>query len=150
MIQQEEIIGTLCLKYGLSVKQITLCRDWIGQVYIIIAKDSQYVLKLYKKKTVEEILPSIEVVDYLYRQGFSVPRVIDTLEGELYTIICGNVAVLSEYIEGLEVERDSSLQQIGVLAGQMRYFMQDYSGSLPKQDHSHRQSLIKEGNAGCL
>lgn len=136
MIQQEEIVCVLCKKYGLSVRKITLCRDWIGQVYIITAKDSQYVLKLYKKKTVEEIISSIEVVDFLYRQGFSVPRVIDTLEGELYTIIGGNVAVLSEYIEGQEVERDSSLQQIGVLAGQMKYLMQKYPGCLLKKDNS--------------
>lgn len=136
MIQQEEIIRILCLKYGLGIHTITLCRDWIGQVYIITAKDSRYVLKLYKKKTVEEILPSIEVVNYFYHQGFSVPRVIDTLGGELYTIIDGSVAVLSEYIEGLEVDRDSSLQQIGVLAGQMRHLMQDYQGDLTKQDAS--------------
>lgn len=136
MKKQDEIINILGLKYGLSVKMITLCRDWIGQVYIITADNAQYVLKLYKKKRVEEILPTIEVVDYLYRQGCYVPEVVHTLADELYTVIDDNVAVLSEYIEGLEVDRDSSLHQIGVMAGQMHHLMKDYQGKLIKRDQS--------------
>lgn len=122
----------LFLAYGHKFDEIQLLRDWIGQVYLVKTGGLKYILKIFRKQHTRAALQSASVMNYLKENGFPVPTILQTMNGDSYFLTKENnqVAIVYEYIEGSELEREQYFEEIGMLTGQMRKLMEQYKGEL--------------------
>jgi Ser/Thr protein kinase RdoA (MazF antagonist) len=130
------ILEQLSKEYGYKFDDIQLLRDWIGQVYIVKSGSRRYILKIFRKQHFVSAKQSAAVMDYLKEHDFPVPAIIKTLGGEssFLTGEDSRAAVLYEYIEGTEPERNLNLKSIGELSANMRKIMEPYTGELLYKD----------------
>jgi Ser/Thr protein kinase RdoA (MazF antagonist) len=133
------IIDQLSKQYGYKFDDIQLLRDWIGQVYIVNSGSRRYILKIFKKQHSDAAKQSVSVMNYLKENDFPVPAIMKTLSGEscFLTVEDSRVAVLYEYIEGTEPDRDQNLKVIGELLGYMQKIMEHYPGELFDKDEKY-------------
>lgn len=129
-------VDQLSKQYGYKFEDIQLLRDWIGQVYIVKCARERYILKIFRKQHSDAARQSVSVMNYLNDNDFPVPVIMKTLSGEslFYTEEDSRVAILYEYIEGIEPDRDLNLKAIGELSGHMRKIMEHYPGELFHKD----------------
>lgn len=130
------ILDQLSKEYGCKFEDIHLLRDWIGQVYIVKAENRRYILKIFRKQHSIAAKQSASVMNFLKENDFPVPEIRKTLSGEssFLTAEDSRVAVLYEYIEGTEPDRDQNLKILGELSGRMRKIMEQYPGELFHRD----------------
>lgn len=130
------MINQLSKEYGYKFYDLHLLRDWIGQVYLVTSDSKKYILKIFREQHSSAAKQSALVMNYLYERDFTVPAIMKTLSGESFflTAADNHVAILYEYLDGSEPERNLNLQEIGKLAGQMRKLMEQYPGNLSRKD----------------
>ena len=130
------ILDQLSEEYGYKFDDFHLLRDWIGQVYLVKSGSRRYILKIFRKQHSSAARQSASVMNYLYEKDFTVPAIMKTLRGESFflTAVDSCVAVLYEYLEGTEPDRNLNLKVIGEVSGQMRKIMENYPGELSRKD----------------
>jgi len=71
-------------------------------------------------------------MNYLYKKGYPVSRIINTSYEELYYISKTDerIGVLYEYIDGIEPDVNMYVESLGKLIGKMRSIMEGYSSNI--------------------
>lgn len=130
------LIEQLNEHYGCRFDEIELLRDWIGQVYMVKRGRQRYICKVYRIEYTEEALQSCSVMKYLKNNAFPVPIIMATVNGDNHFLLQDDnrVAILYEYVDGVEPERSCSLETIGKQAGLMRKLMEQYRGKIGRHD----------------
>lgn len=119
-------------KYQCKFDNIKLIRDMIGQVYLLERNSERYVFKLFRKDYSNQAIQSVEIMNYLYKKGYPVSRIINTSDEELYYISKTEerIGVLYEYIDGIEPDINVYVESLGKLIGEMRSIMEGYSSNI--------------------
>lgn len=127
-----KLMGEIQKNYQYNFDNIKLIRDMIGQVYLLERNSKRYVFKLFRKDYYDQALQSVGIMNYLYKKGYPVSRIINTLDEELYYIskIDERIGVLYEYIDGIEPDLNMYVESIGELSGKMRLIMEGYSSNI--------------------
>lgn len=118
------------LYYGNGYDNLTLLRDWIGQVYEITKGEKRYIAKVFRKEYTKQALQPVAVMQYLRKNSFPVPDIIKTLAGNSSIEYNNQTVVLYEFIDGQDMEKASNLITIGRQTGWMRKLMESYSGEV--------------------
>jgi len=123
-------------KYNCLFENVNLIRDMIGQVYLVEKNNKRYVLKLFRKDYSNQAIQSVDIMSYLYQNGYPVAKIIDTIDGNKYFISekDNRVGVLYEHIDGTEPNKAEFIEYIGEMAGKMRFVMSKYQSTLFHHD----------------
>jgi Ser/Thr protein kinase RdoA (MazF antagonist) len=126
------LLEQLSLRYGYRFEDIQLLRDWIGHVYNVKIGGQRYILKIFRKQYSKAALQSALVMNYLKLNDFPVPAIVPTVNGDSYFLTDedNQVAILYEYIDGIEPKGKQYLNIIGELSGHMRKIMEQFNGEL--------------------
>ena len=130
----DRILNTLRASYAQEFDQITLHRDMIGYVFVVVNGAKKYVLKVYRPMNSAQAIQAIDVIRYLEANNYPVVAIVPTVEGRFYINVdmtegdC--VAVLFDYINGAEPKINSELQKVGQLTGKLHAIMEGYPGVL--------------------
>ncbi|QSX05117.1 phosphotransferase [Sedimentibacter sp. zth1] len=124
-------------KYNCLFDNIKLIRDMIGQVYFVDRNNQRYILKLFRKNFFNQAIQSVDIMHYLYQNGFPVAKITDTFDGNKYFISENEnrVGVLYKYIDGIEPNKGDLIVEIGEMTGKMRFIMSQYKNILFRHDN---------------
>lgn len=130
----KNILEELCNHYPIDIISAEFLRDGGCTAYIVYSKTDKYLLKVIGGAFSDTIRQSIDIMVYLSKNAFPVPRIINTEKGKPYIFIIDNdseyIAVLYEFIVGEEPNIDEKAEEIGELTGRLHLIMQNYAGSL--------------------
>lgn len=119
-----------CIPFG----QVELLRDMMGYVSLAKAGEEKFVFKLFRDNHTEQALQSIEIMTYLYNNGYPVPQIIPTISGNSYCVVDAQnkrrIGVLYEYIQGEEPDREQDMEALGWQTGMLHKTMKVYTGKL--------------------
>jgi Ser/Thr protein kinase RdoA (MazF antagonist) len=124
------LLAILNRNYPTAVDRISLHREMIGYVYIAKSKARKYVLKLYRWFDSDNALRAIDIIQYLSNHDYPVVSIVPTGSGGTHITIptpqgqC--VAVLYDYIDGVEPNIDIELMSIGQQVGRLHNLMKKF------------------------
>lgn len=120
--------------YPLGLKRLSLHREMIGYVYIAEAGSARYVLKIYRAINTAQAMQSIEVIQYLARNGYPVVSIVPTAQGDscftIQLVEGACVGILYDYIAGNEPQVETDIEEIGRQAARLHALMASYPGEL--------------------
>ena len=120
--------------YPVSVDQVRLHRDMIGYVYIAVGGGKKYIFKRYRPFDTENALRSIGILQYLRQQDYPVVSIVPTRAGASHVAIDTpeglSMAILFDYVDGPEPERDTELVDLARQVGRLHQVMESYPHSL--------------------
>jgi Ser/Thr protein kinase RdoA (MazF antagonist) len=122
--------------YPLRFREISLLRRSGCDAYIARADERKYLLRVVSPAFEDTAAYAMDITQYLYAQGFPVPRIVRTGSGELSFRMDGMLCTLSDFIEGREPDYDEGtgaiekIEEIGELTSRMHRIMRDYPGHL--------------------
>jgi Ser/Thr protein kinase RdoA (MazF antagonist) len=119
--------------YPLRCETITRLREVGGAVYLVQARQGNYVLKLAKSAFSQTVQHSVDVLLFLERNAFPAPRVIRTQRGASCAWYGERLGVLCPFINGREPEMGERWEAIGALAGRLHQLMREYPGPLTQR-----------------
>lgn len=98
-------------QYNVGEKsKIKLIRESADNVVYLIDGEQKNILRISKRLPLEDVRFEFEVVDYLSRQGCSVPNWILTNDGNYYTLTgLGSIAVMFSFVEGKTINPQEKL-----------------------------------------
>ena len=138
----EYISSIAAQSYGIAPKKTVLYRNSGGILYFIETGDRKYVFKVFSGYETRDTVhsqafrakESFGVINYLYENGFAVPKIYTALDGKLwcdFPIAEGSATgALLEYIAGDDVEYNDIKNDIAETTASMHNIMRDYTGSL--------------------
>jgi len=103
--------------------------------YYVATDTGKYVVKIYEAMgaTTANVLFEINVMDYVYKSGIKIPRVLDTKAGSLYSIINGKYVIVMDFVDGMNMEKkeisDQVLAQVAEQTGKMDAALANYKGA---------------------
>ncbi len=113
--------------YAKDFKDIALHRDMIGYVCVVSDQKDKYILKLFKDRNTKQAKQSIEIMNYLEKEGFPTAHIIPTAAGVSYFIYDfqgdDRIGVLYEYIIGNEPDKSTDIIAIGRQTGRLHKLM---------------------------
>ena len=80
----DRILNTLRASYAQEFDQITLHRDMIGYVFVVVNGAKKYVLKVYRPMNSAQAIQAIDVIRYLEANNYPVVAIVPTVEGRFY------------------------------------------------------------------
>jgi len=102
--------------------------------YLIIRMNQKYVLRVYKKKKINQIQNEIKLIEYLLTNKVSTPRIFYTMKNEPISQQANHYAVLFEFVEGTHppwARLDLGLcEDIGNKIGLMQKVLLSYNPNL--------------------
>lgn len=133
MEDQNRLLERLVSEYDIAFCELATVRDWVGKVYSAKSPDGRLcILKLFRPQHAEAARVSADVMAHLRAGGVNVPMIYRTVSGGVSFEYEGFTAVLYEFIDGIEVERDGAIARLGEISGGMCSAMADYKGALPE------------------
>ena len=125
-----KILELLPKNYDINVNLITFNRKGGCISYIVNCGNEKYFLKIIDNAFLNTAIQSIDIQQYLIKNDFPVPKIINTKENSLYFINENQLFVLYEYIDGIEPNLDDNAEKIGNLVGKLHKLMSSYSSEL--------------------
>ena len=120
--------------FPVVVLKVEKLRDWIGYVYLVKCTDKMYIFKIYRHFHNENALNSIGIIQYLMEINYPVTRIVNTQDETPYIIINTqygrHIAILFEYIKGVEPEKEIEIENIARQIGLLHNAMKNYRGSI--------------------
>ncbi len=129
----KDIIKTIESGYFIKVLDVLPIRQVIGSVYKLITDQGHFVVKHYRHDTSIEVVKSIDVMDYLYRQNGPVPKIIKTKDQKNCLDTNQGKLVLFESIHGHNENNKPSQSLVIDLYRHLQSLMKDYTGALPQK-----------------
>lgn len=123
--------------YKLEAVRCILLRKKIGHVYKVETQSKTYCLKLYQNRTVREVNDIVNVMNFLSRNGVSVPNIIKSSDHQYCFKFENQVGFLMDYINGEAVSIKKHKRLIVDLHSQMHQVMKQYSYELPRYKESY-------------
>lgn len=136
----QKILNTLNQSYTQSFNDIKLHRDMIGYVCVVSDCENKYILKLFRSKHTKQAQQSIEIMTYLYQAGYPTAHIIPTASNMPYFILEfqdeNRIGVLYEYINGIEIDKNRDIVNIGRQTAKLHNLMREYPTNLCYHDKS--------------
>lgn len=98
--------------------------------YIVKSGNEKYFLKIIDNAFLDTAIQSTDIQQYLIKNNFSVPKIINTKDNSSYFIYENQLFVLYEYLDGIEPNLNDNAEKIGELVGKLHKLMSSYSGEL--------------------
>lgn len=137
-MDKEYILDILLNNYNIDIEAVDLLREGGCTTYIIVEKNAKYILKVIGSAFMDTVKQSIDIMLYLNKHDFPVPKIINTVNDKPYIYVNyknnGYILVLYEFIEGNEPDIDDKVEEIGELTGKLHLLMQTYPGNLIIRD----------------
>ena len=124
------ILNLLKENYNNKVDSIDFFRQGGCVSYIVNSDNEKYFLKIIDNVFLDTAIHSIDIQQYLSKNDFPVPKIIETKDNLSYFIYEKQLFVLYEYIDGTEPNLDDNVEKIGELVGRLHKLMSSYSGKL--------------------
>lgn len=124
------ILELLQKNYDISMDSITFNRKGGCVSYIVNCDNEKCFLKIIDNAFLDTAIQSIDIQQYLIKNDFPVPKIINTKDNSPYFINENQLFVLYEYIDGVEPNLDDNAEKIGELVGKLHKLMSSYSGKL--------------------
>lgn len=128
--RDDYILSIVREQYHKNVTELEVLRDFVGTVYRIKDPEHSYVLKVFKEKHKDEVKSTANLMRFLKEKGISVPEIYQTITGDNCIMMDDRCAVLYEYIDGEELNKENHLRELGEFAGKMRKAMEEYKQSI--------------------
>lgn len=137
-MEESRILEILRENYGFQILGIEFFRKSGGKTYIVNSVGQKFFLKIAGSAFQDTFRQSIDIVCYLYRNGFPVPDMIETKQGRPFLETCDEgkeyLFVLYEYIDGQEPNLEICGEKIGELVGWLHKLLLDYKNTLIERD----------------
>ena len=137
-MNEQNILKILNKNYPISFQRIEFMRDSGCLTYTVYSENAKYFLRIPKPNFLKTAEKSLEIQFFLQKQGFHVPRIIVTNEGQPCVYVGDGegkqIYVLNEFLEGIEVNPEEDAEDIGALVGQLHRIMKSYPGELIQRD----------------
>ena len=120
--------------YGINFIEIVLHRDMIGRVFILYTEKMRYVLKVYRSFSTTNAEQTACILDYLDRNEFPAVKIVTNVENgkvsffDFHDGLCA--AILFEYVDGEEPDRQAEVERIGRQVGELHSLMEQYPHEL--------------------
>lgn len=124
------ILELLQKNYDINIDSLTFNRKGGCVSYIVNSGNEKYFLKIIDNAFLDTAIQSIDIQQYLIKNDFPVPKIVNTKDSSPYFIYDNQLFVLYEYIEGVEPNLDNDAEKIGKLVGKLHELMSSYSGKL--------------------
>lgn len=124
------ILELLQKNYDIKMDSIAFNRKGGCVSYIVNCGNEKYFLKIIDNAFLETAISSIDIQQYIIKNDFSVPEIIETKDGSLYFIYENQLFVLYEYIDGVEPNLDDNAEGISELVGKLHKLMSSYLSKL--------------------
>ena len=143
----ENILQILNSQYNINGISMELHRTSGAKVYYIKCPDEKVVLKLYRSIHTQDALQTVEIIDYLSRNGYPAVTIIPTINNKLNMMLdiqgerdC--VGILYKFMEGTtsfelwDVSKEGALnihpclEDLGGYIGRLHRLMDSYEGHL--------------------
>lgn len=130
ILNNKKIREILKENYNIEVDNIILITKGSAEIYKISSENS-YILKLYQTKySKEEIEKEINVISYLNKKKFIVPKYVKTKDNKYYVKIENRYMIIQEYISGKSKEKfmatKEQLKECGYIHGLLVKNLLDY------------------------
>jgi len=106
----------------------------IGYVYVAESNVNKYVLKIYRHFNKDQALQSIDVIEYLKKNDYPVVSIVQTHCGNSHITISTpdgeSIGILYDYIEGIEPNIKTEIEEIGMQVGELHTLMSGYTKPL--------------------
>ncbi|PIP24502.1 MAG: hypothetical protein COX35_00320 [Candidatus Nealsonbacteria bacterium CG23_combo_of_CG06-09_8_20_14_all_37_18] len=83
---------------------INLLRESSDNRVFVIGEKNKKILRVSKRLPVEDIKFEYEAIKYLFDNGILTSKPIETRDGNFYTLIKGNIAVLFDFLDGKKID----------------------------------------------
>lgn len=137
-MEAQDVLAHLQANYTLHLTETVFARDGGSRSYRAEGPDGVYFFRDVKPAFAETARTAADIQLYLHRQGFDVPRIVSTTDGQPYRVIPEadglHLTVLYEHIAGSEPDMEQDAERAGDLVGRMHKAMQAYDGPLPARD----------------
>ena len=91
--------------YNLNIEKIEKIKHSSTDCYIITCSEGKYFIKIFdQSKNISKIEQEHDLLNYLKYNGFIVPSIIKTNQGEIYKCYKGHYIFLENYIKGQTLE----------------------------------------------
>lgn len=109
ILTKNNIIDLLKEKYNIEEKvEIVKLNRGSSNLFKINTYNETYILKEFNStKSVSLVEKEINIINYLRKRNFSVPKYILLNNGEYYFVFNGKVLILQQYIEGYTIENNT-------------------------------------------
>lgn len=125
-----KILELLRKNYDINTDSITFNRKGGCVSYIVNCDNEKCFLKIIDNAFLDTAIQSIDIQQYLIKNDFPVPKIINTKDNSPYFINENQLFVLYEYIDGVEPNLDDNAERIGKLVGKLHKLMSSYSSEL--------------------
>lgn len=125
-----KILELLRKNYDINTDSITFNRKGGCVSYIVNSSNEKYFLKIIDNAFLDTAIQSIDIQQYLIKNGFPVPQIIETKDNSSYFIYENQLFVLYEYIDGVEPNINNNAEEVGNLVGKLHKLMSSYSSEL--------------------
>lgn len=137
-MEEHDILKELNLYYPFKFEKIEFLRSGGCVSYIVYTDEAKYLLKIVPKTFADTVKQSVDILLYLVKHDFPVPKLVLTENGMPYwesgTSNGRYRYIIFEYIEGREPEQGEKTEQIGELVGRLHSIMGSYNGNLVVHD----------------
>lgn len=130
MMNNIEILNLLKENYNNKIDSVEFIRQGGCVSYIVNCDNEKYFLKIIDNAFLDTAIQSIDIQQYLIKNDFPVPKIINNKDNSPYFINENQLFVLYEYIDGVEPNLDDNAEEIGELVGKLHKLMSSYSGEL--------------------
>ena len=101
----DETISKILNNYNIKNAKVSLIRETLyNNVYKIIQRDEEYVLRIGSHINKEDVIFETELLSYLFENKFPCPRVFKTKNEQSFLEIDSKIAVLFSFIKGVHIE----------------------------------------------
>jgi Ser/Thr protein kinase RdoA (MazF antagonist) len=128
------IFNELKTNYKLNIEKIELHRDMIGYVFFVLTDKKKYVLKISRPINTKKALQSIEIIEFLSRNDYPVPRIIKSISNKSYIKLKIKeeyyIGCLFEFVAGKEPNVSLNLKALGKHTARLHCLMKNYPNKL--------------------
>lgn len=129
-MKDKSILELLQKNYDIKMDSLTFNRKGGCVSYIVKSGNEKYFLKIIDNAFLDTAIQSTDIQQYLIKNNFSVPKIINTKDNSSYFIYENQLFVLYEYLDGIEPNLNDNAEKIGELVGKLHKLMSSYSGEL--------------------
>ena len=136
--------------YGIKIKKIEKIDHSFSDCYIIFS-DNKYFVKVFNNlEDVKRIKREDEILKFLRKEGFNVPRIIKAKDGDIYINIFNHYIFLENFIEGISLENvnleDTELITIAKILGKIHQVLNKRYVDINKEVYWQNLNVEKEFN----
>lgn len=132
-------------KYGLNAKKVKKINKGSANIYNL---DDKYILKEFSSdRNITDIENEYNVIKYLDKCGFRVPKYVETLDGFSYLLYSGRVIIIQVFLTGFTMENNTGdyekTIESATILGKLSKALEDYDFKTEYYELPTRDGLLE-------